>query len=156
MGGLGASGVQGRSLWGDEISANEQTFCIDPLDKFGEILSGRRDTRVWSLEAAILDFSTFGLGAEYPHKFQCIAGPQKYRFSGISYIFAFEVLRPPKWTIHFRFGCTASALFPLDWWITQTHVAVGILLTSRLQAELAWGQAGPKMCAKNGSSWGSN
>ena len=40
---------------------------------------------------------------------------------GISYpsslgaeLLAFNVLRPPSWIIHFRFGCAVSALVPLD------------------------------------------
>ena len=46
---------------------------------------------------------------------------------GISYLFglgaellAFKVLRPPSWIIHFWFGCTVSALVPLECWTSKT------------------------------------
>ena len=31
-------------------------------------------------------------------------------------LLAFKVSRPPSWIIHFRFGCTVSALVPLECW----------------------------------------
>ena len=66
---------------------------------------------------------------------------------GISYLsslgvelLAFKVLRPPSWIIPFRFGCTVSALVPLECWTPKNMgVAVGILLLSCLQAEITWG-----------------
>ena len=48
---------------------------------------------------------------------------------GISYLsglgaelLTFKVLRPPSWIIHFRFGCTVSALVPLECWTAKTWV----------------------------------
>ena len=48
---------------------------------------------------------------------------------GISYLsslgaelLAFKVLRPPSWIIHCRFGCTVSALVPLECWTPKTWV----------------------------------
>ena len=35
-------------------------------------------------------------------------------------LLAFKVLRPPSWIIHFRFGCTVSALVPLECWTPKT------------------------------------
>ena len=48
---------------------------------------------------------------------------------GISYLsslgaelLTFKVLRPPSWIIHFRFGCTVSALVPWECWTPKTWV----------------------------------
>ena len=48
---------------------------------------------------------------------------------GISYLtglgaelFAFKVVWPPSWMIHFRFGCTVSALVSLECWTPKTWV----------------------------------
>ena len=37
-------------------------------------------------------------------------------------IHAFDVLRPPFWITHFRFGCTVSELVPLECWTQKTWV----------------------------------
>ena len=65
---------------------------------------------------------------------------------GISYssslgakLYAFEVLRPPSWTIHFGFACTVSALDSL--YPQNMGVAVGIWLLFCLQAKIAGGGA---------------
>ena len=48
---------------------------------------------------------------------------------GISYLsslgvelLTFKVLRPPSWIIHFRLGCTVSALVPSECWTPKTWV----------------------------------
>ena len=48
---------------------------------------------------------------------------------GISYLFSLgaelltiKVLWPPSWIIHFRFGCTVSALVTLECWSPKTWV----------------------------------
>ena len=50
-------------------------------------------------------------------------------------IHAFDVLKPPFWTTHFRFGCTVSELVPLECWTQHMGLAVGILSLSCLRAE---------------------
>ena len=37
-------------------------------------------------------------------------------------LLTFKVLGPPSWIIHFRFGCTVSALVPLECWTQKTWV----------------------------------
>ena len=49
--------------------------------KFADIFSVSGDTHNKSLEAAIFDFSTSGLVAQYSHESQWNSGPQKRRFS---------------------------------------------------------------------------
>ena len=45
-----------------------------------------------------------------------------YLFSLGAELLAFKVSRPPSWIIHFRFGCTVSALVPLECWTPKTWV----------------------------------
>ena len=108
----------------DEIECDFKGYLVD-------ILSGSGDICIWSLEAAILDFllpvrshslptSSSGLLESQHLAVVAVAVGVPYISSLGAELFAFEVIRPPSWNIHFRFGCTVSELVPLECWTPKT------------------------------------
>ena len=66
---------------------------------------------VWSLS---LPIGSSGLLDPYYTSLVAVVVEISYLFSLGAELLAFKVLRPPSWIIHFRFGCTVSALVPLE------------------------------------------
>jgi hypothetical protein len=94
-----------------------------------DIMSGSGYTCICSLTAAIFDFSTSGLGAQYSNKFQWITELKSTGLVSITVGNTSAVLRLPSWIIHFWFGFDSIRASPVNLLDPRnTSVATGILL----------------------------